>query len=137
MTATGEDPVQITPNGEPRDVPVESPDAKFIYYHKGWPLRSSVWRMPVDGGEETRVIESVHIYGQWSVCDRGIFFLKPDDERGRSEMCLYDFDTGRISKIMTIDGSVYFYIAASRDGRSLLYAQFEGGSDLMLVENFR
>src|SRR5438876_10060395 len=60
VPATGGKAVQITPNGEVREMPQESPDGKFLYYKKYTAYSCSVWRMPVGGGEEARVITSVH-----------------------------------------------------------------------------
>ena len=138
MPATGGDPVQITRNGG--DVPQESPDGKFLYYIKGdpWPEKCSVWRMPVGGGEETRVLERVHVAGHWVVGEQGIYFFGPEDDKGHSDINFYDFATEKTSKILTIEKAVYEHIEISPDGRTILYSQLdEAGSDLMLVENFR
>ena len=88
IPAGGGDPVQITPNGEGRDVPKESPDGKFLYYMKGWPRQCSVWKMPVGGGEETMVLDSVHADGQWAFWKEGIYFFRPADAKGHSDMYL-------------------------------------------------
>ncbi len=137
MPATGGEAIPITPDGD-RDVPKESPDGRFIYYQRGWPEQCSVWRMPVGGGEETMVLASVHRAGQWTVWEQGIYFFRPADEKGRSEICLYEFATGKIRKIQTIERPVSYSIATSPDGRTILYTQTDqSGSDLMLVENFR
>jgi Tol biopolymer transport system component len=136
MPAIGGNAVQITRNTG--DVPQESPDGKFIYFQKGWPLQCSVWKVPVVGGKETVVLDSVHCAGQWTVWERGIYFFRPPDEKGRSDICLYEFATGTTSKILTIERRIGSYIASSADGRKILYTQFDqSGSDLMLVENFR
>jgi Tol biopolymer transport system component len=140
VPAGGGDPVQVTPNGEVRDMPQESPDGKSIYYTKcaSWPEACSVWRMPVGGGEETLVLDSVHEAGQWAFWKEGIYFFRPADEKGRSDICLYEFATGNTRKVLTIEKPIDYYIEASSDGRTILYTQLDqAGSDLMLVENFR
>jgi len=138
IPAIGGKAVQITPNDEYRDVPQESPDGKFLYYKKYGKTDSSyrsVWRMPVGGGEETHVLDFVHEY---RVGEQGIYFFKPRDEQGFSDICFYEFATGKTRKILTIEGRVGDYIEVSPDGRTILYDQGDqAGSDLMLVENFR
>ena len=138
MPAGGGEAAQITPNGESRDRPEESPDGRFIYYQKGWPSQCSVWRMPAAGGEEARLIEPVDCDGQWTVGKQGVYFCSTGDEKGRREIRLYEFATGKTGKNVTIDGKIDAYIAVSPDGRTILYPHFdEATTDLMLVENFR
>jgi Tol biopolymer transport system component len=139
IPAKGGEAVRITPDdGEGRDLPQESPDEKFIYYQKGWPTHCSVWSMKVDGREETVTLDPVHCEGRWTVWKQGIYFFRPTDERGRSDLCVYEFATGKTSKILTVDRRVSSSIAASPDGRTILWSQYDqSGSDLMLVENFR
>ena len=93
--------------------------------------------MPVGGGAETRVLDSVHpgSYGAW---EQGIYFFAPPDEQNHSALCLYEFTTGKTSKILTIEQDVGAYIDISPDGRMILYTQHDdAGSDLMLLENFK
>jgi Tol biopolymer transport system component len=138
MPAAGGEAVQITPNGEGRDVPQESPDGKFVYYQKGWQLPHSLWRMPVGGGEEVKVLDSVHSTGLWTMGKEAIYFFTQPDERGRSDIRFYELATGKIKKILTIERRVDTHIAVSPNGLTILYPQLDQvGSDLMLVENFR
>ena len=68
----------------------------------------------------------------------GIYFFTKPDEKGHSDLSVYEFATGKIRKILTIERPVTWRIEVSRDGRTILYTQVdEAGSDLMLVENFR
>jgi len=137
VPASGGEAVQITRSGG--DLPQESPDGKFLYYMKGpWPGKCSVWRMPVEGGEESKVLEPVHYLGHFSVGERGIYYFAPEDDKGRSDINFYDFATRNTSKILTIERPVFEHIEISPDGRTILYPQYgEGGIDLMLVDNFR
>jgi serine/threonine protein kinase len=137
---------KVRPNGEARiqitsgltyDMPQPSPDGKFIYFQIGWPLQLSIWRMPVDGGEKTKIIDGVSTGGLWTVGPDGIYFFTTPDAKGRSEIGLYMFATERVKRIMTVEHSVGPKIAASPDGGSIFYPQYDQqGSDLMLVENF-
>jgi Tol biopolymer transport system component/tRNA A-37 threonylcarbamoyl transferase component Bud32 len=136
MPSNGGEAVQITRNSG--DAPQESPDGKFLYYMKGWPDAVSVWRASVDGNQEAKVLDSVHSEGQWAVGKKGIFFFKTPDKIGHSDISFYEFATGQIRKIVTIQRPVNNHIAVSPDGRTILYPQSdESGSVLMLVENFR
>ena len=134
--ATGGEAMQITRQGG--DLPQESPDGRFVYYEKGWPLHCSVWRVPAAGGEEVKVLDSTHPEAGWTVGKEGIYFFTTPDRQRRSDICFYRFATGKISKIVTIEGDLGYRIAVSPDERTILYGQYDqAGSDLMLVENFR
>ena len=122
-------------------MPQESVDGEFLYYRKhdkADDTYRSVWRMPVGGGQETKVLDSIHTVGGYRVREKGIYFFSPPDEQGHSDICLYEFDTGKKRKIQTIEGRIGYYIEVSPDGQTILYTQYDqAGSDLMLVENFR
>jgi Tol biopolymer transport system component len=133
----GGTPVQIT-KGADDDIPQPSADGKFLYYNKGWPGPFSVWRIPVDGGEETRILEGVSPRGEWTVGSDGLYFFATPDAEGRSELRMYDFANRRTKTILTTEHALACKVAASPGDRTLYYAQTdEHGSDLMLVENFR
>ena len=136
MPASGGEAVQITRNSG--DTPQESPDGRFLYYMKGWPDAVSVWRASVDGNQEAKVLDSVHSEGQWPVGKEGIYFFRTPDKMGHSDICFYEFASGQIRKVLTIQMPVNNHIAVSPDGRTILYPQSdESGSVLMLVDNFR
>ena len=119
-------------------MPQASPDGQFVYFQRASAERIAVWRTPVNGGAEERIVDSVHPVGRWTVGRTGLYFFTPPDERGQSEIHYYDFATGKASKIQTIAAGIRYGLALSPDGRTLLYSQIDdAGSDLMLVENFR
>ena len=136
MPSNGGEAVQITRNSG--DIPQESADGKFLYYMKGWPEAVSVWRASVDGNQEAKILDSVHNAGQWTVGKEGIYFFRTSDKMGHSDICFYEFATGQIRKVLTIQRPVNARIEVSPDGGAILYSQSdESGSVLMLVENFR
>ena len=136
MRSTGGGAIQVTRNGG--DVPQESPNGKFLYYEKGFPLPRSVWKMPVEGGQETKVLDSVNPSTVWTVGSKGIYFFRAADDKGRSDLSLYEFATAKTRKLLTVERSVFYGLTVSPDGRTILYTQVdEAGSNLMLVENFR
>src|SRR5262249_16558213 len=120
------------------DTPHESPDGRFIYYMKGWPSAVSVWRASPDGNHETRVLEGVHSEGQFALVKEGIYFFRPKDKAGHSDLDFYEFASDQTRKLLTVERPVDNHIAVSPDGRTILYPQLDrSGSVLMLVENFR
>jgi Tol biopolymer transport system component len=136
MPSKGGEAVQIT--SHEGAAAQESPDGRFIYYSKGYPLEISLWRIPVKGGEEVKVLDFLHTSGRWTLGREGIYFFTAPDKLGHSDIRLYEFSTGKVSKILTIERGVDEYIAVSPDGRWILYTHFdEAASDLMLVENYR
>src|SRR5262249_40392655 len=119
MSTNGGDAVQLTRNRG--DMPQESPDGKVIYYMKGYHVGApSVWKMPVEGGEETQVFDSIHYDGQLNVADDGIYFFKKPDEKGHSDLCVFEFATGKSRKILTIERPVLSMTTLSPDSKTIL-----------------
>ena len=136
MPSGGGEAIQITRNSG--DIPQESADGKFLYYMKGWPEAVSVWRASIDGNQEGKVLDSVDAEGEWTVGKEGIYFFRPPDKMGHTDLCFSEFATGQIRKVLTIKRPVNNHVVVSPDGRTILYPQSdESGSVLMLVENFR
>ena len=136
MPAGGGEAIQITRNEG--DVAKESADGKWLYYQKGWPARASVWRMPIDGGEETKILGGVLPWGAWTPGKEGIYFFTAPDKEGHKDLSIYEFATGKTRKILTLERQLGWGLAVSPDGRTILYSQLDdAGSELMLVENFR
>ena len=122
MPATGGEAIQITRDGEDRDLPEESSDGKFLYYLKAdrYPERCSVWRMPTGGGEETKWYDSTAC-ARYALGEHGIYFFTPLDKQGRSDIIVYDLSTGKTRKILTVQRPMS--IAVSPDGHTILYTQ--------------
>jgi hypothetical protein len=94
--------------------------------------------MPVAGGEEIEVLDSVHPAASWTVREAGIYFFTTPDKLGHTDISIYEFATRKVRKILTVDRPVAGVLEVSPDGRTILYPQLdEFGSNLMLVENFR
>ncbi len=123
-------------------VAFESTDGKFVYYTKDNQVRSSLWKVPVGGGEETQVLESVRV-PNFSVTPQGIYFIQaPNQDIPDSSYStrFFDFGTERVETITSMPPSVSVWggLSISPDGRFMLYSQLDQSqSDLMLVENFR
>ena len=124
----GGSPTQVTKNGG--IFGTESPDGKFLYFAKF--QEPGIWRMPLNGGEETRILDAHESWFNWSLADNGIYFLD-----GRSIQFL-EFASRKKSSILTLDRDPSFGLALSPDQKSLLFAQ-EGLSEanIVLVKNFQ
>jgi Tol biopolymer transport system component len=132
--------VQVSKNGG-REA-FESADGKFVYWARE--NDAGIWRIPVEGGEETQVINRGRI-GLWALTDQGLCFFDLSNPTGPA-LKLYSFATQKatllrqFSKDTRIETSSVpdTALSVSPDGRWILYTQRDqSGSDLMLVENFR
>jgi Tol biopolymer transport system component len=128
--------VQVTRHGGTGSI--ESVDGKTMFYTKAiGGNRTSLWRMPVDGGNEIQVVPSLHRYN-FAVTATGIYYDTVTLQDKPSSIEYLDFATGKVTTIHTLTKPVDLGLAVSTDGRYLLFAQNDfSGSDLMLVENFR
>jgi Tol biopolymer transport system component len=137
IPSQGGEAIQLTQTKELEDVPQESLDGKYIYYSRGWPYPLSVWKLPLESGEETKVLDSVHPLALWTLRQEGIYFFTAPDDKGSSELCFYEFASGKTRKNLKVERGLSG-LAVSPDGRAILYSQLDdSGSDLMLVENFK
>ena len=130
----GGDAVQVTRKGGLEAF--ESDDGKWVYYIKNtWD--SCLWRMPSEGGEETRVLDSV-VYRAFTVVTEGIYFVPRSDPAGQYSIQFFNFATKKIRSILATGRKGGGYLSVSPDGRWILYSQVDqASSDLKLVENFR
>ena len=132
MPAQGGEAVQITRHGG--YVAFESPDGRFVYYSKGL-YQTSLWRVPVGGGDEQQVLES--IFGlNFVVASDGVFFI-PGDSASIRAIRFLSFRTGAITIVAPIEKVASLGLSLSPDGRQILYSQVEqDDSDLMLERIF-
>jgi Tol biopolymer transport system component len=114
----------------------QSDDSRWIYYIK--PASQGLWRMAVDGGPEELVHDRLSRAnrGNWAVHGARVYHFVRQD--GRSELVAFDLDTGALRTIASFDGLAGPGVAASPDGKAVLYARTDDALlDLMLVEGFR
>jgi Tol biopolymer transport system component len=142
VAAEGGEPVQVTRDGGYN--PVESPDGRLLYFGKGEGKRG-LWKMPVEGGEETAVLPELQAAGgggQWDIADNGVYFVgfAADPALGEKWVLrLLSFDSGETTTVMELPtGLTGPSLDIAPDGRSFVCAQVDQlGADLMLVEGFR
>jgi Tol biopolymer transport system component len=136
IPAQGGQAVQVTKKGG--FAAFESPNGKFLYYIKAFD--GPIWRMPVEGGEETRILDQNIRWSYWRVLENGICFL--DWGATPPAIELFDFDTRQLKRIAIVDRAKGLSggggFAVSPDGQSILFARIDQiDSEIMLVENFR
>jgi len=119
----------------------ESPDGKYFYYAKGRDV-PGIWRIPVEGGVETPVVDhhGAGFYRSWAVTKEGIYFVTAEIP-ARPIIEFFSFAAGDVRPVATIERPVHprvWGFAVSPDSRWILYTQTDqSGSDIMLMEKFR
>jgi Tol biopolymer transport system component/DNA-binding winged helix-turn-helix (wHTH) protein len=124
----GGSPIQVTRNGG--IFGIESSDGKFLYFAKF--QDPGIWRMPLNGGEETRILDAPEYWFNWSLTNDGIYFLDG------TSIQFFDFARRQKHSILTLDRDASDGLAISPDHKSLLFAQAKlSEANIVLVENFR
>jgi len=137
MPSAGGPAVQVTRHGG--FGAFEGPDGKSLYYTK-YPGVSGIWRMPTSGGEETLVVTGVEpeFWGYWAVLEKGIYYL---DTTARPAISFFDFSNGHVTRLFELEtrpAREATGLAASPDGRTILYTQQDALTrDIVLVDNFQ
>ena len=135
-------PAQITTHGG--FAPFESADGKTLFYAK-W-NQSGIFSMPVDGGPEALVTGELlpGLWRYWSLSDKCIYLIRPGRQPNSPELIpvlsFLDFQTRKIVDLRTLDKPPKQGpgMSISPDGKVMLVCQpDDGGSEIMIVENFR
>jgi serine/threonine protein kinase/WD40 repeat protein len=122
MPASGGAAEQVTRNGAASGS--LSPDGRFLYYTKDGSFpETSLWRVPVEGGEEVQILPRIFRFS-YAVTGRGIFFTVPQSSNSAGTVEFLDLATGKQSILHQTDKSL---------DSGIDYA----GSNLMMIENFR
>jgi hypothetical protein len=131
--ATGRE-VQVTRHGG--FAPWESYDGKTLYYARF--DGAGVWSVPVEGGDELRLTEAPHLgyWGYFAVTETGIYILDSDYKTGPT-ILFCSFQNHQLTPVMTLSQNPLPWganLTASRDGRTLLLAQYKITSSISMVE---
>jgi Tol biopolymer transport system component len=132
MPAGGEQAIQVTQKGG--WVAYEAPDGKYLYYSKGRNV-AGIWKVPVEGGEETLVLEqpAATYFPAWEVTVDGIYFYNAS----KQTIEFLSFSSQKITQITKAEISAFGSLSVSPDGRWILADHIEQtSSNIMLVENF-
>jgi Tol biopolymer transport system component len=146
QAAQGGQGMQLTHNGG--RVAFESHDGRSLYYTKTTPndgrqgeiftttKNGSLWVLPLGGGAEKQVLESVR-YRAFVVVDDGIYYIPAPAANG-SCVRFHSFVTGQDQKISSISQPTFQGLSVSPDRKTILFsAEIRSGSNIMVVDNFR
>ena len=132
LPVDGGEAIQLTRRGG--IFPRESPDGRFVFL--GSFVKPGIFRVPVEGGEEEKLVNTNGPALLWDVYDEGICFVETPAGEKPVVMC-YELATRKLTRVAVLE-KVPNGIAVSRDGEWMVYDQEDvTGSDLILVENFR
>jgi len=116
----------------------ESYDAKTLYYSRF--EGGGIWSMPVGGGEEQQVTDALHkgCWGHFAVTDAGIYLLD-SDAAPKPTIMFYSFQTRLLTPVLQLEypNPWMANLAASRDGRTVFFAQGDWHSSLTMAEDFQ
>ncbi len=111
----------------------ESPDGKYVYFGSS---PSTLWKVSSGGGEATRV-EGATLRGGFALCRQGIYYFSASDDYRTVTLYFRPYAGGESKRMATLSTYVYGSIAASADGRSVLFAEVDDqGADLLMAEDF-
>ena len=133
--------VQVTQSGG--TAAFESPDGEWIYYAKELKMNdeTSIWKVPVAGGEEHQALASLSGWPNFTVMNEGIYFTPIPDSKTGNIIQLFSFATGEITTFIELQDQTSMYgmgLCVAPDSRSILLTTVDRyESDLYLIENFR
>jgi Tol biopolymer transport system component len=115
-----------------------SPDGKMLFYTKTGSFSGPVFQRPIDGGDETRVLDSVD-GRSFATANDGIYHVTCR-EHDRCEIKFRDLRAGGERKVADFGSQVRaaLGLAVSPDQSTFLFTMWASKStDIMIVENFR
>jgi len=120
--------------------PIESWDGKQLLFTKT-EARSPLYTMPVASGDEERLIDCVMSRALAVTPPNNLYYIACRSGTSPATLHKRDLSTGRDENLGAIDlGNTdrILGLAVDRSGKTILYARFaDGGSDLVMLENFR
>ena len=134
---SGGSPEQVTKNGGV--FASESADGQFLYFSKY--EVPGVWKVPLAGGDETRVLDQPagDDWWNWALTRDGIYFFDPPKGKNKPAIKFLAFATGKSTVVAVEDTPVpSFGLAVSPDTSSILFTRIvPGEARIMLMKNFR
>lgn len=115
----------------------EAVDGRSLYYTKAF-RNTGIWRMPVAGGAETRVVQVLNQLNNFEVTAGGIYHQTSEIDRPEITIWFHRFSTGKSELVQKADKWSGQGMAVSPDGRWLLFTEVEErGGNLWMLENLR
>lgn len=130
MPSEGGSAVQVTRHGG--IYAFESADGKFLYYSRN-DNDPGVFRIPVEGGEETQALDRSYVT-LWALFDKGLCFISGNIQCKSFESARAIQIGTTLDRVMPFEG-----FAVSPDGRRILHVRPSGRreGDMILIEDFR
>src|SRR5262249_6626165 len=94
IRSAGGTPFQLTKNGAYGGF--ESADGTSFYYARE-PKDTTLWKVPVDGGEEVQILDSLDYFSNFAVTGRGIYYSPVPARELTPLVRFYDFSTRKSS----------------------------------------
>jgi Tol biopolymer transport system component/DNA-binding winged helix-turn-helix (wHTH) protein len=135
VPVNGGSPVPVTHNGGISGA--ESEDGRYLYFSKY--ETTGIWRMPLNGGPETRVLAEPDgtEWFNWGLAHNGIYFLN-DDSEPKPTVDFFDIASGKTRHLFALNKPWGWGLAVSPDSQSVLFVQNEfEESKIVVVKNFR
>jgi Tol biopolymer transport system component/DNA-binding winged helix-turn-helix (wHTH) protein len=133
---TGGSPIQVTKHGG--IFGIESADGRFLYFAKF--EAPGIWRMSLDGGEETRILDQPGgdvEWSNWALASNGIYFLDWGSGEHQASVQFFDFKSHQKINVVALDRKPSYGVAISPDQKSMLFSQERlSESHIVLVKNF-
>jgi Tol biopolymer transport system component len=142
MPVEGGTPIQITRGGGL--YALEALEGHTLYFSKWGGIERSgdgLWKVAVEGGDETRILDRAVFWSDWDLAQGGIYFLSKNPRPGGEEWAieLLNLENGKVRELYRQDSpNFHESLAVSPDERWILYGESTPQeADIMLVENFR
>ena len=106
----------------------ESPDGKYLYFMKprarapGLVRTLGLWRIPVEGGEETQVLATVYNRA-FEVRAEGIYYMSWSSEDRTSRLQFHALSGGKSRELTKFEGVIDEGLAVSPDGKRILFSR--------------
>ena len=134
-------------------VAFESLDGTEIYYTQVATGPSTLWRLPLAGGEPVKVLDGV-AERAFTIAKTGSYYVEQRAGHEYSphvigmsgrpiwqptgQLRFYDYRSARISTVSGLGDGVALGLSVSADGRTVLFSRSDSPtSDLMMIENVR
>jgi len=142
MRTTGQDLVRLTAHGG--SAPQEAADGESLYFLKNaasnWDA-STLWKLPLRGGPEIRVMDDTIYALNYAVTRKGVYYIPVDFGPvgvSGSKIKFLDFSSGTSRQAASAAHWPMLGLTVSPDGQSIVDCEADMlASDLMMVANYR
>ena len=133
MPANGGMAVRVTSDGGINAT--ESADGLLLYYAKTPHSPGAIWRVPIAGGKEEKVVDGLSYSLNFALRDMGIYFISVGDRETKTALEFFDFKTARRKRLRGLDKPWSYGMAMSPQQDVICYSiTDQAGSNLMLVD---